>query len=789
MKTRAPVLLGVAAVLAALGIPLPGAAQDAAQDAALAADVFLDPTAGVLYTAARDNWRSLDEEILRYSARIDQRIAAALRTPLKDRILYRNETAVRAFWDRDYDAVVQVLGTRSQYPGRSIAVREGDLDWLDDLPFDEPFEPGGDRLFFGLSDEDPDSFQPDDEDFWFAHPLAQGADTLYQFQSGDTLTLSLPDGRELRTIQLDVLPREADVHRMTGSLWIEPETGALVRAVYRLSQQFDAMRDIPDLQEEEEAGEFKYVPGLFKPWTFDLTMIAVEYSLWEFTYWLPRSMRMEGEAAAGILKFPVSMDVAYRIESVTTATDDGSDPETVDLTAPATADGQLRTVHFETRAEAMAFVARLLSEDEGLGYEQMSRAEPAARGRASLLIVPEERFRVAESDHLPPPIWEDAEGFPSDEQLADYITTLADLPSPPVDGIPWSLDWGWARHDLIRYNRVEGPAIGGRFDSALGGPYTLAASGFFGFADLRPKARLDLERSTVLRRLTLGGYHELRATDPRGGYLGFGNSVDAFFFGRDNGEYFRATGADFRWTPPVGQRESFELRAYAERQEGIETESSFSLFHAWDGDWRFRPNVDAGDVDEAGAELRLSPWWGGDPLGAQAGLELYGHAGRWRLTDASPEAVTAGVLGAEDDVDYARASALLRVAVPLLGGRWRVGLEAGGGTTWGDAPLQRSWFLGSASTLRGYPPSVASGSSFTRGRIEVARAFDGIGSLSLFGDAGWAGVREDFDADDLLYGVGIGGSLLDGLFRMDLSHGLTGPAKQFRIDLYLDAIL
>ena len=61
--------------------------------------------------------------------------------------------------------------------------------------------------------------------------------------------------------------------------------------------------------------------------------------------------------------------------------------------------------------------------------------------------------------------------------------------------------------------------------------------------------------------------------------------------------------------------------------------------------------------------------------------------------------------------------------------------------------------------------------------------------MSVFGDAGWAGPRDAFDADDLLYGVGVGGSLLDGLFRMDLSHGLNGPAKQFRIDLYLDAIL
>jgi hypothetical protein len=130
----------------------------------------------------------------------------------------------------------------------------------------------------------------------------------------------------------------------------------------------------------------------------------------------------------------------------------------------------------------------------------------------------------------------------------------------------------------------------------------------------------------------------------------------------------------------------------------------------------------------------------------------------------------------------------VRVAVPLVYPTWHLGVEVGGGTTLGDAPLQRSWFMGGASTLRRYPAPAAMGSSFGRGRVEVARTFD-VGSVSLFGDVGWAGARAAFDAGDLLYGVGVGGSVLDGLLRMDFSHGLTGPEKEFRIDLYLDALL
>ena len=161
---------------------------------------------------------------------------------------------------------------------------------------------------------------------------------------------------------------------------------------------------------------------------------------------------------------------------------------------------------------------------------------------------------------------------------------------------------------------------------------------------------------------------------------------------------------------------------------------------------------------------------------AQFGLDLYGHGARWRTT------------GESAGRNYGRASVILRAAIPLVYPTWRLGLEVGGGSTWGDAPLHRGWFLGGVSTLRGYRASTVMGSSFARGRLEVARTYD-IGTVSVFGDVGWAGLRTDFNGYDLLYGVGLGGSVLDGLFRMDLSHGLTGPDKQFRIDLYLDALL
>jgi len=761
----------VAPALVVLSMVLGSVNRLPAQERPYAPDAFLDLTAGTLFQAAQGNWQSIDSSVVRYTSVIKQRIAVGIRTPLKDRTLFRNESAVRAFWDRDHGSILQVMGSRAQYPGRERAQAEDGLSWMDDLAMDEPFEPGGDRLLFGLTNEDAAEISnPDESDFWFAHPLAPGADSLYRFQSGDTLTLSLPDGRQLQTVQLDVLPREADVHRISGTLWIEPVSGALVRAVYQLSQELDVVRDIPEVKAEDEAGEFDMVPGILKPWVFSMDLVAIEYSLWDFRVWLPRSMRVEGEVKVGIMRMPIAFDLSYELESVTMEDDLDEDP-----------DPTLEERHFESRAEAMEFMASLLTDSRGVEYEHLEDVTRSSSGYDSRFIVPQDITLLEESPELPPPIWSEAPGFASEEELEDMVRTLADLPPIPMQGIPWDANWGWARHDLIRFNRVEGLAVGGRFEAEFGsflGPVNFETTGFMGFGDLEPKAKLTFERRSVLRRVAISGYRDLRPTNPRGRHLGLGNSLYSLLFGRDDGEYYMATGADLVWRSPEADRESFSFRVYAERQDSVGIDTNFSLVHAFNSDWDFRPNMMADRLEEVGGELTLTPWWGSDPLAPQVGLELYGQGGAWRHPDST------ALKG-----DYVRASGLLRVAIPLAGASWRVGIEAGGGTSWGDAPRQRNWFLGGAQTLRGYEASVLSGSSFTRGRLEVARTFPEAVTISAFGDAGWAGFREEFDSGEVLYGAGLGFSLLDGLVRMDFSHGLKGPDKRFRFDLYFDAIL
>ena len=762
----------VAVALVILAAGASATAQAAPEQARFAEDAFLDPAARNLFSRAFAGWDAAGQSLEAYTARIDQRIAAALRTPLKDRVIYNGEVAVRAFWERDRLPVVQLLGSRARYPGRSLFMREAMLGWIEEIPFDGPVVPGSDRLFIGTG-EGAGYFIPASDDY-LAHPLGEGADTLYRFRSGDTTTITFPDGRQQAAVRLDVIPRVSDPHLISGTLWIDPVSGALVRGAYRVARRLDMAREFP-----EEIGrtlEYRLVPGLLKPLTVDIQLVVVDYSLWEFEVWMPRMVRYEGQVAAGVVKIPLSIDYVYRIESVARSEEVADAAE-----SPV---GQSREgAPPEPDSQRIADLVQMLSEEGGVSYRAVSNDElDPEPGRGVAWIAPVDPGVLEDNPHLPPPIWEDAPGLLSEDDVEAYFELLAGIPQAPVGAFVADLNVGWERPDLLRYNRVEGPALGGRFEWTMHGSYSLDATAFFGFADRDPKVRLDVERMTVLRRVGLGVYHELRATETGSGYLGPGNSLDAFLFGRDNGEYFGATGADFTWRPPAAARQSFLVRAYAERQEPVTSNTGFALIRAFDEEWDFRPNLAADEVEEAGGEVRLTPRWGKDSERAEFGVDLFGRTARWRH---------AGNEGEEAREGYAQASATVTAIVPLWASGWqrtRLGLQAAGGHTWGQAPVQRSWFLGGPRTLRGYPASEMSGMSYFRGRTELSGTFEWLGA-SVFTDAGWAGPAGDFESGDILYGVGVGLSLLDGVMRLDLSRGLGGPARGIRIEAYFDAIL
>ena len=778
---RSAALLSIGIAAAGVTTPEPVRASLLAQQPAGPESAFADSVARDLHAAAVANWKRLDESLAHYTARVEQRMAAAVRSPLKDRVVYRSESAFRVLWQRDANPVTQVLGTRTRYPGRSDS-EAGNFRWLGEIPFDVPFDPAGDRLLFGLAKDTADSGETEAggrteirnlgmvgtaDEFWFEHPLADDAEAHYRFRSGDTLTLSFPDGSRLTTVQLDVLAREANPHLISGTLWIEPESGALVRAVYQLARPLDMMRDSEPRPNQVGPPP---IPPMLRPLIMNVSFVSVSYGPWENEVWMPHAMRLEAEIRMGVVKVPVSFEMSYLIESVVLGTG-------------------------ATAGASEAFVDESQEGADSAFYAVVDRTD-SRRGPAGMLLVAADPADAETSPHLPPPIWVETPGFHTIGEVESFLSALAALPAAPPAAVSgrWTLDLPWAREGLLRYNRIEGLSVGTQARAAFSHGLSVVATGRIGLADIRPRARLEFERATVLRRLSVASYRELRATDAAGAYLGPGNSARALFLGRDYGDYYQATGAELVWRPPTTAPESYRFGLYAERQETVETEAAFAVFRAFDDNWSFRPNAIVDEIEEAGVELRLSPWWGSDPTGGQFGLGLYAQGAMWRLSrDDAFEDISAGggrATGHARD-NYVRASAIARAVIPVFGGTatiWRLGVEAGGGTTWGAAPVQRAWPLGGPRTLRGFVPGTISGPTFLQGRLELARSWNTLGA-SLFGDTGWAGERASFDSGDVLSGIGIGVTVLDGLLRIDLARALDGPDPAFRFHVHVDAIM
>jgi hypothetical protein len=687
---------------------------------------YQDPGAEALHRAAVEYHLRRAERLTSYEGTLRQRVGVRLRTPLKDRTLYHAESAHRVIWRRDAPVTLVALGIRQTSPAG--VEEEVDLGLVD-----EYWDPTRDRLLLG--DREPEE---DDGDFDIDHPLEPSGAGAYRFASGDTLIVALPDGSEVRVIELRMTPRVRHATRLMGSLWIEPLSGALVRAAYRLSETLDALRDIDDLREEDEQGEFRWVPGILKPWTFDATLITVDYTLWEGDIWLPRRWRAEGVVRAGILEAPGEFDRSFRFTWVGTEARDGAAED-----APTAWD------------------------EVPAGYHVVP-GERLRHGKEVRLLTPIDTVSLLQSAHIPPPVWTDAPGFITTSEVDDLVTGLDRAGTAPASSVPYWIRWGPQRPDLLRYNRVEELSVGVRgaiLPQIAGRALSLEGTVRVGTGDLHPNVRVDAVRASLRRSLTLSGYHEMAATDERGRHLGPGSSAMALLAGRDDGDYYRRTGATLSLAPPPQRRPSWGVTLSSERHGSVAPETRASLARLWEGgSWAFRPNVVAEEGWEHAVSLRLAPSVGTDPRAVQAGLSWTGTAA-W------------GGLG------HYRTTLTGRTAVPFASD-YRLGVRVWGGVATNDIPEQRAFAVGGSSTVRGYSPRSLVGPCGAGGTVEVQRVLAAT-ALVAFADVGWAGPCRALRVDAMLRSAGVGLSVLDGLIRADLSRGLTS-GRHFRFDLYLD---
>lgn len=726
-----------------------------------------DAAARELVTRAREARLLQDTTLTSYDATTFQRISAGmgLRRFGRERLLYRSETATRVQWRRDEGAVVDVLGARQATPagGGALRVEVGDDTGA------IPYHPGQETLWFPEGRIRADVNELDG----VVHPLARGAEAYYRYRTGDAVTVRLGDGRSIRLREIEVRPRQPRWNLAVGSLWFDEATAQVVRGVYRLSAPLEIWNVVAELDSAESDEVPRWVRTLVNPLRASVGAVTVEYGLEGGRFWMPRLQALEAEAEAGPMRVPVRFEQKFTYSSVNGTLDSlPSLPTAAERLARHTADSlwrdSVRALPEAERDSARAERRRARRSACDGGTASREHGSTQLDGQLAVLVrLPCDTTALVASAALPSSIFAEGEQLfdaRMQEALVDAALSLgaqADWgPTPPT--VKYGLGDG-----LLRYNRVEGLSPAVVVESQLGRGYQARALARIGLADLQPNAELALSRTDGRRTLQAAVYRRLAVANDWGEPLGLSSSLVALLFGRDEGFYYRSWGAELSG---MGRGEALgggalAWRLFGERHDAAAVETQFALWNRL-ADAEFLPNIRAAEGSVTGLGARWVRTFGLDPSRSRLLADLRGEGG-------------VGSFG------YGRAIADLTLSRPLPA-RLDGALTVGGGSTIGEPPAQRLFYLGGPQTVRGQNAGTMIGDAFWMARAELGR-----GSVAarptLFADVGWAGDRRAWrEPGRVMSGVGAGLSVLDGLLRLDLARGLR-PLEQWRVDAYLEA--
>jgi hypothetical protein len=794
---------------------------------AASASAFSDAEARQILLKAREARTRQDSALRAYKATATQRISmgmGAKRLGL-EKLLFRGDNVAEISWRRDVGVRVRPIGSRVTVP-----MGNADGDFTSAIAI--PYFPGRETLWFPSSNFGVVKSDIDEREV--IHPLANGAETYYKYATGDSVDITLDGGRVIRLRELRITARRPEWRLFVGSFWFDRDGGQLVRAAYRLAvdlEIWDVASDASDADAKVtvEADRLRdsiararmprglylkdsiarapsvqarasgtggddappaWVKATFRPAKAKLDAITVEYGLYQGKFWLPRANSATASMQLGFVRTPFSIDEKFTYENVngdfslaaipavriaptfgdsafgTGARGDttvlvGSGEVSISIGGGAVSGGTGSAVVDTVKLSAAERLRRRLCAKDSTYTRVDTRYEGALR---VAFDMPCDRSKLANSPALPPATTSDEALF--DLKAKDELLAALDL----------SLQPGWMPQlpkvrlgsDLLRYNRVEGFSAGVNVSQVLGAGYTLNGVARIGHADLHANGEVSLARSNGARTVTATVYHRLAATNPEwGGGLTFGPSLPAFIYGRDEGFYYRTMGVE------LGERRerrrgALEYKLFLERQwtaGDTDVVSTFSLAKLI-ADRRFRRNIESEALSVTGVSGTYSRVLLERPQGLRITTVLNGEAGTGTF-------------------QYARASVEGTITRPVS--RFATALTGAIGSSLGDVPRQRGWFMGGVRTVRGQIAGTQDGDAFWLARAEVGTK-QGVLRPVGFYDIGWAGSRETFGKVQPQRGAGVGFGVLDGLIRVDFSRGLY-PLKQWRTDFYLSAAL
>jgi hypothetical protein len=742
---------------------------------------FKDATAKATLLRARVARLSQDSALVAYDAMSYSRVSAGMGFSkfARARTLFISESAARVRWQQGVGAWVDVRGARSVVPVAPDESKEDVRHEAEDPDLDAaiPYYPGYEPLWVGNNMA---RAQVDESEI--VNPIADGAEAYYTYETGDSLSFTLPDHTVIRLREIKVRPRQPQWNLAVGSLWFDTKSGQVVRAAYRLSVPMDiwavAKSDDPKSMDDVPV----WVKPMITPMRAEVTAIAVEYGLHEGRFWLPRLRMAEGSAQVSFMHVPFKMEESFTYASVNAK--DSLPPIVVDTSRAARMPDSLTDVQADAWRDSVREVARerarAVRDSVRKGLRKPDRdVSPCASSDAvvtttsrygsSLKIatrVPCDVSKLENSSDLPPSIYDPADelfGASDLEELKAEALSLA-VQAPLTLRLsmlpPPSVQYGPA---LMRYNRVEGLSFGASIEQQVGGGYSGTAVARLGLADLEPNVDLTVTRTNMTDALHVSGYNHLVSANDWGHPLNFSSSFAALLFGRDEGFYYRASGAELggERDASFGGGTQLNWRAFVEQERTAAVNTNFAVNGA-----DFPANIVADRGVYTGLGARVTHDYGLDPKGLRV------------LTDLRVEA-------AKGDSVYGRAAldVTLSHGLGVLAGS----VTLAGGSSIGGLPPQRRWFLGGSQTVRGQSPDTTqSGNAFWLTRTELGSNDVGM-RPTIFADLGWVGDRSHLaDVGRPMSGVGVGMSFLDGMFRFDVARGIY-PRKQFRVDLNLEA--
>ena len=343
--------------------------------------------------------------------------------------------------------------------------------------------------------------------------------------------------------------------------------------------------------------------------------------------------------------------------------------------------------------------------------------------------------------------------------------------------------------DFVRFNRVEGLALGLGVGRRFGGGISGRLAGRYGFSDHEPKGELTLawqQASGVGLRLSAFRAYRDAGDEPEVSLVR--NTIAAQEFGSDYTDPFDVRGASL--TADLGARLGlrWQLGAGYEWQEAVEV-------HARPASGRFEPTLPAARTRGPIARLVATrpPVLG--PLGAE-------YQGRAELRVGAPE--LRGVRGLEgagldgERVAFARLHGTIGVERPAAAGR--LVLETGAGIVSDAAglPPQELLRAGGPVTAPGYEFHELSGRILARQRVEWRRTipFPAL-PLGRYGNTGRSATLAPYVnaayvarvADGAPRGAGwypsagVGLLTLFDLIRVDVARGLRDGRWWFGVDM------